>query len=149
VLDSEDLALAAEWGLWSGLAAQSPWPVQSLQALLGRCQRAGLELVCAPLQALVAWRGLQAGEAAGQGSAADEPALPPGQHGAVPWTALFAAQALELAGRHDEARDAAQAGLGWLHDTARSALSEAFRDAYLQRNPVHRALAVAAARLMR
>lgn len=146
VLAGEDLALAAEWALWSGLLASSPWPIESLQALTERCGRAGLELMEPPLQALLAWRLAQAGAADANDAASS---LPAGRHAALPWTALYAALALERTDRREAARDTAVAGLGWLHDTARHGLGAPFRDAYLQRNPVHRALASVAARLAR
>lgn len=145
-LANEDLALAAEWGLWSGLVVDSPYPLEQLQALAGRCRQAGMRLLAAPLEALVAWRRQGSGQAA-EGDRADLDAIGlEGLHGAVPWTALYAARALHDAGRCDAAAALAQAGGRWLEATARTALPPAFRDAYLHRSPVNRELLALAAK---
>ncbi|MBP6764753.1 MAG: AAA family ATPase [Rubrivivax sp.] len=149
-LVGEDLPLAAEWALWSGLAAQSPWPLQDLQALSDRCQQAGLSLLGRAVASLVAWRALQQGP---HGSSQlptltlpDAAALQ-GMHGATPWVALWAGLAWQAAGDTTAARGVVQAGLGWLKDSARLSLPEAFQSSYLGRNPLHRALAELAGRM--
>lgn len=143
----EDLALAAEWALWSGLAAQSPWPHERLHALAARCRQSGLKLLGAPLAALASWRAQQEG-------ATLAPAQPPHEvapltelYATAPWTALFRARALQAAGRGDEAGCLARAGLAVLHEAATTAMPPAFRDGFLGRHPAHRELKSLAARL--
>lgn len=146
-LSGEDLALAAEWALWSGLAAQSPWPHDRLHALASRCRQAGLALLTAPLDALAAWRTLQAGVSAPRLADLPQAAGLADLHGAAPWAALYAARALHAAGDDDAAGALAKAGLAWLQGTARTTLPLPFRDAFLNRHPAHRALAALSARL--
>lgn len=145
----EDLALSIEWALWSGLQDEPPWPASALQALLARATAAEVPQLERPLRFLVARRLLDAGDAAGAvrllpvGSAPDElHAL----HAAIPWAALYGAQALARSGQHESARAFARAGGEWLRHTARSAMPEPFRDSFLQRHPLHRALLGEAAR---
>lgn len=158
-LTGEDLALAAEWALWSGLLVQSPWPLAEVQALARRCRQAGLLLMLPPLDALLAWRGAASGGAvpdAAAGDAAhadggienvdvghaavDAGALAPGQHGAMPWTALFIARALAARGRVEDAQCVAHAGGDWIARVAASTLPPHFRDSLLRRHPLLRAL---------
>jgi hypothetical protein len=145
----DDLALAIQWALWSGLSEISPWPVEDLLALAMRCRKAELSLLETPLRALVARRLLEAGD-----TPRAQPLLPTaapadalhGLHAATPWAALFGAQALALAGRPEAAGSLALTGAEWLQRTAQAAMPEPFRDSFLQRNPVNRALLTLAAR---
>lgn len=143
----DDLALAIEWALWSGLQDESPWPVQALLDLARRCHQAELKLFERPLRSLVARRLLEAGDA-DQAQAFLPPAQPyaalAGLHGATPWAALFGSQALALAG-HAEAAACAQGGAEWLLRVAGDCMPAAFRDSFLHRSPVNRALLARAA----
>lgn len=146
---SEDLALSIEWALWSGLQAEPPWPAAALQALWLRASEAELPQLERPLRFLVARRLLDAGDAEGAArllprrTAADElHAL----HAATPWAAFYGAQALVRAGEAESAHGLARAGAEWLQHAARSAMPEPFRDSFLQRHPLHRALLGEAAR---
>jgi tetratricopeptide (TPR) repeat protein len=138
----DDLALAAEWALWSGLVEPSPWPLDEVQALARRCRQAGLLLMAAPLEALAAWRSRQAVEAG-----PPVPTLPAGLHAAAPWAALFAARALQAGDQLDAARRAARHGTQWLQGAAAGGLAPPFRESFLQRHPAHRELLALAARL--
>ena len=60
---------------------------------------------------------------------------------------LHAAQAFAGAGRHDDARAAAQAGRDWVLRVAREQVPDAFRDSFVHRNPVNRDLLALAGRL--
>jgi len=147
-LAAEDLPLLAEWALWSGLAAESHWPLPDLQALAGRCEQTGLALLARALSSLAAWRQVQ------QAPGAAVPGMVPaaatglhGLHGATPWVALWVGLALQAQGDVPAARLFSQAGMAWLRDTVVPGLPEAFQASYLGRNPLHRALAKLAARL--
>lgn len=149
-LDSEDLPLAAEWALWSGLAADSPWGPEDLNALAQRCHQGGLLPLAQAVAALVAWRRVQQRTGAGlvgvHPSLADAAALQ-ALHGATPWAALWAGLAWQGLGDLSMARTVVQAGLAWLRNEACPALPEAFRASYLGRHPVHRALSELGLRL--
>ena len=141
-------ALAADWALWSGLLDRPPWPAADHEALALRCQSAGLSLVARPLAALAACRMVQAG-----GRNRAEPWLVSVRapefldrlHAATPWAALFGAQALRLAGEGVNAPALTTLGADWLRRTARASVPDAFRDSFLQRSPVNRALLTLAA----
>ena len=113
-----------------------------------RCQSAGLSLVAGPLAALAAWRLMQAGErdrAEPWLVSVRAPEFLDRLHAATPWAALFGAQALRLAGKRANARALATLGADWLRRTARASVPDAFRDSFLQRSPVNRALLTLAA----
>ncbi|MCC7285295.1 MAG: AAA family ATPase [Burkholderiaceae bacterium] len=142
-LASEDLALAAEWALCSGLVAASPWPSTALRQLLARCEAAEIALFALPLRALVARRLVEAGQREQADPVLAGIADAPGWsdlHAATPCAALFAAHALQAAGHFDAARATARRGTDWLVHAARTALPEPFRDSFLNRNPTHRQL---------
>jgi hypothetical protein len=147
-LKGEDLPLVAEWALWSGLAVESPWGLQDLQALAARCEQAGLTLLARSVYSLADWRWIQ------QDPGSTVPGRPPpamaslqGLHGATPWVALWMGQGLQALGDVSAARAVSQAGMAWIRDTVMPGLPDAFRASYLGRNPVHRALGELAARL--
>ncbi len=127
-LDQQDLPLAAEWALWSGLMNVSPWPVEALAGVQVRCHDAGLRLFAEPLATRLAWR---------QGQ-------PPPRVQAVgatlPWAALFAARAWRLQGDAAAAACVAAEALAWLREVAQARLPPPFRDSFLLRHPAHRAL---------
>jgi hypothetical protein len=60
---------------------------------------------------------------------------------------LHAARALQAAGDAAAAQRVLQEGLGWLHHTAHEQVPESFRESFLHRNPVNRALLALASRL--
>lgn len=147
---ADDLPLALEWALWSGLQAESPWPVAQLLALLERCSVAQLSLMERPLRALVARRLLEVGDTARARSllpagAASE--VLRGLHAATPWAALFGAQALGLTGQHGAANGLARRGAEWLQQTAQTQMPEPFCHSFLHRHPLHRELLARAAAL--
>lgn len=132
LLEREDLPLAAEWAMWSGLLRESPWSADALDDLAMRCERARLALFTAPLRALVAWR--SGGEVGFDPSAcADAPAT-------LPFAALYAARAMRARGEHERSRGVAAAARGWIERVAASDLSASSRPAWLSRHPVHREL---------
>ena len=136
-IDCDDLALAGEWALWSGLAEVSPWPAAALQTLHARCREAGLTLLLAPLAALWAWR-----------SGAPAPlASADGRDAMTPWTALFAARASQASGDRAAAARHARSGRHWLDTTAREHVPEPFRHAFVHRHPAHRELLALVQRL--
>lgn len=139
LLVHQDLALAAEWAMWSGLRQESPWSVEALDELAVRCERSSLHLFAAPLRALVAWR--SGGEVGFDPSACtDAPAT-------LPFAALYAARALRARGEHERSRGVAAAARGWIERIASSDLSASSSPAWLSRHPVHRELqALACAR---
>lgn len=139
VLGSEDLALGAEWALWSGLSAESPWPVEALAAIAARCHDSGLAQFVAPLQALVAWRRVQGGEVVGVDARGLE-----GPFGMAPWTALFSGRALRALGQDAVAHGLARQALQRLREATAARLEAPFRDASLQRHPLPRELAMLA-----
>lgn len=130
---SDDLALTAEWALWSGLRDQAPQSVGALRALADQAADAGYLLVAEPLAALAHWRALQLGE-----SAAVVTLPAPALHAASVWSALFHARAATLQGDTARAGLWARAGADWLRQ--RAALPPAMRDSFLTRHPVHREL---------
>lgn len=133
-LAGDDLALAAEWALWSGLRDTAPQPADPLHALAAQALQGGFVLMAEPLAALADWRSAQAGAPATAPPAAST------AHAATPWTALFEARSAAL--RHDPARahGCAQRGADWLRRCAAQAVPLAMRDSFLQRHPAHREL---------
>lgn len=127
-LDQQDLPLAAEWALWSGLVPCSPWPAADLGRVLHECRDAGLRLFAEPLTALLAWR---------QG----QPPPPLQAIGAMqPWSALYTARAWRAQGDEAAAAQAAALATDWLTTATQSALPAPFRQSLLERHPAHRAL---------
>jgi DNA-binding SARP family transcriptional activator len=145
-LDGEDLPLACEWALWSGLQPVSPWPADVLVALHLRCDAAGLTQLEPAVAALAAWRSAQAGTRATR-CALLSPQTVPSLRALGPWAALFGARAHALAGEMPAALALAQAGVRWLRACAQTGLPDAFRDSFLHRHPVHRTLQAEATRL--
>lgn len=146
----EDVALAAEWALWSGLLAESPWTTQALHALALRCERSELHVLLRAVQVLAAWRSQQAGEdtpVAARASLRQLPEALPGLLAIAPWAALYGARAFVAVGDAASARTCAQAGERWLRQCVNGAMPDAFRDSFLHRHPLHRTLLAEAARL--
>ena len=130
----QDVLLAAQWMLWSGLQPQPVLACDELDRLLHRCEQGGLDELVASLRALRAWRfGGDAG-------------APPRAAQAVLWWACYAGWAAERDGDLERARRASSLGLaaiqGCLTDVA-----PAFAQSCRQRNPLHLRLQGLAARL--
>jgi hypothetical protein len=138
-ITTNDLALASEWVLWSGLSEVSPWPIAELTDLVRRVLHAGLQLFAEPLQALLA--------ALGHGSVPGD--WPRCEFGPtlVPWFALFSARCHAQRGRQQTAGEFTAQGVLGLRHLAERTVPEPFRDSFLRRHPAHSALQALSSRL--
>jgi hypothetical protein len=138
-LTTNDLALASEWVLWSGLTEESPWPEAELTDLVRRVSQAGLQLFAEPLQALLAALGY--GPWSGEHSSCElSPVL-------LPWSALFHARCHVQKSQLQVAGELAKKGVIGLRQLAERSVPEPFRESFLRRHPAHRALQALASRL--
>ncbi len=142
-LESEHLLLSCELVLVAGQAAQPEPTAAQCAALIARCEPEGLREQLAPLHALCAHLHAQAGEShlARASIAHAEHALLAGDIGAV--TTLcgwWLAQALHALGRPAEAALKAREAAASLMERATQSVPLEFRESFLQRHPVHRAL---------
>ncbi|MBP6007676.1 MAG: hypothetical protein KA740_08240 [Rhodoferax sp.] len=138
-LTTNDLALASEWVLWSGLTEVSPWPKAELTDLVRRVSQAGLQLFAEPLQALLAALGY--GPWSGDQSSCElSPVL-------LPWSAFFHARCHAQRGQLQVAGELAMQGVFGLRQLADRNVPEPFRESFLRRHPAHSALQALSSRL--
>jgi len=147
MLANADRMLVAEWLLWSGLAGRSPWPLENVAAQLQRLEEEQVNLYAPLICALLAWRLAQGGDLqSADAHLARLPSVLTEGVATMPYTALYAARALRLLGRIPEAVAVRQRGVDWLKRAIAPATLAPFRDSFLQRHPLHRALLTEAAR---
>lgn len=141
-LDSELPPLACELMLAAGQLAQPEVTVAQCAALIARCEPEGLREQLAPLHALCARLYVMEGsQAADTSIARAEQELADGDIGAdFPLFHLWLARALQSLGRPAEAAQKAQQAAVWLTTRAQHSVPPEFRDSFLHRHPVHRAL---------
>lgn len=107
--------------------------------------------IALPARALLVDALRRTGQTEASANAAHALAEDLGRHAAIGlspaeyWWILF--QSLEAAGATPAARAALGRGVGWLRATAHDHVAEEFRDSFLNRNPLHRAMLTTATRM--
>lgn len=140
-LTNADRMLVADWLLWSGLAERSPWPLEDIVSEAQRLEEEQVNLYAPTIRALLAWRLAQGGDLrASEAALARRPAVVAEAVATLPYTALYEARALRLLGRHTDAAAVRQHGVDWLQRAIAPAALAPFRNSFLQRHPLHRAL---------
>jgi len=145
-LVNPDRMLVAEWLLWSGLADRSPWPLADIASEVRHLEEEEVKLYAPAIRALLAWRHAQAGDRRAAEDVLERlPAIPAEGLATIPYAALYAGRTLHLLGRAADATLIQQRGVQWLKRAVAVEALAPFRDSFLQRHPLHRALLVEAA----
>jgi len=142
-LESEHLLLACELMLVAGQAAPPGPTAAQCAALIARCQPEGLREQLAPLHVLCARLHVQEGEshlALASIACAEHELLAGGIGAATMLCGLWLAQALHGLGQPAQAVLKAQQAAAWLTERAAQSVPSEFRESFLHRHPVHRAL---------
>jgi len=143
VLGSEYLLLACDLVLVAGRAAHPALSVNQCAALIARCEPQGLREPLAPLHALCARLQVLQGDgpSALVSMARAEQVLATGDPGTgATLCSLWLAQVLQALGRPADAALRAGQGAARLMALAQRSVPAEFRDSFLHRHPVHRAL---------
>jgi DNA-binding SARP family transcriptional activator len=142
-LDSEHLPLACELMLLAGRADRPEPTAAQCASLIARCEPEGLREQLTPLHALCARLHVQEGDSrlALASVACAEQELLAGDIGATtPLCSLWLAQTLHSLGQPETAAQKVDQAVTWLMTRARQSMPIEFRDSFLHRHPVHRAL---------
>jgi tetratricopeptide (TPR) repeat protein len=144
----ENVRVACDWMFLRGQFPTSELALRQAEALLARCTSSNLLGLRVPLLALLAKFNAECGRV-GEGRRTAEQALEALDRcipGLLPLVHTWLAAAFAAAGRTVDAQRSVRAACSWIENTASASVPEQFRESFRERNPINRALLLAATR---
>ncbi|HUL66793.1 MAG TPA: AAA family ATPase [Burkholderiaceae bacterium] len=144
----ENVRVACDWMFLRGQFPSSELALRQAEALLARCTSSNLVGLRVPLLALLAKFNAECGRLdeglrnAEQALASLDGCIP----ALLPLVHTWLAAAFAAAGSAADAQRSVRAGCAWVENTASASVPAQFRESFKQRNPINRALLLAATR---